>query len=632
MIILMSAWCLISPAQTPQYTFSGGTVTGNVSPFGSSSNTQKQWLFNSTNFTPAPTTGFITTIYFRTSASPTSSTYTDLLVMMGHTTLTGFTPGPFITAGMDTAFYAASAPVTIIPSGPWLPITLQTPFFYDGTSNFIVSVSRTGFTSGITIQQQTITGRSLYGPKGTTSASVQDRLVEFGFDLLPGSSDIGLEGFVNLPDTICEGTAPVTVTLKNHGPNTVAGATIEWKVNGVAQPSYSWSGSLAANATTNVTIGSYPFAHGINYSIIANSKDPNGVADTITHNDTILKPEIIVKPSPSVALLDSIITICQGDTALISGTLTGTPPWDLVVSDGTTNIPVTNITNPLFVIAVTPTSTKTYSITSITDGTGCENTSAPSVTVSVQAAPPAVITPLASTAACAGDSVILMASIGLNFSYTWYKDGVVLPGDTTYVLAAKTGGDYSVLIANPIGCSSLSAPVTVTIHPLPAVFLGNDTAVLPGTSLLLDAGSGFNSYLWSTGATSQSISVDSSGTGIGVKTIWVNVTDNYYCPGGDTININFTNHPGINEAFANAGMQVIPNPSDGRIELLLENIPAGSYEVELFSPDGKLIYRSKHQLNNNRINLDLSHVANGVYLLKVTGNAGAVTERIIIGN
>jgi len=130
----------------------------------------------------------------------------------------------------------------------------------------------------------------------------------------------------------------------------------------------------------------------------------------------------------------------------------------------------------------------------------------------------------------------------------------------------------------------------------------------------------------------QSILVDSSGVGIGVKNIWVHVTDNYYCLGGDTININFTNHPGINEAFSNAGLQVVPNPSDGNIELWFSNIPAGAYDIEIFSPDGKVVYRSKHHLNNDKINLDLSHLSGGLYLLKVTGDPGTVSRRLIIEN
>lgn len=528
-----------------------------------------------------------------------------------------------------------------LPAGTgWAAVPFTTPFVWNGTDHIVVMVEwdrASTPTASITWGRSTTTNANATRV-GSTSLSALVMLVNSSRPLLqlsfiPGTSDAGLEGFVNLQDTICEGITPITVTLKNHGPNSIATVDLEWKVNNVAQPTYNWSGSLAVNATTDVTIGSYPFAHGNNYSIIANTKDPNSAADTINHNDTIIQPEVFVKPSPSITLNDTLLNICQGDTAVITGTLSGTAPWDLILSDGTTNIPVTNLTSPSFTIGVSPATTTTYSVTSVSDATGCENTSLQSVTVSVQTAPPAIITPGPVAAVCQGDSVVLMASIGLNFSYSWYRDNVLLPGDTTYILTVKTGGDYNVKVANPTGCSSISNPVTVVIHPLPAVFLGNDTALLPGNSILLDAGPGYNSYIWSTGATSQSLLVDSAGTGLGVKTIWVHVTDNNYCIGGDTITINFTNNPGINDAFANAEIRILPNPSDGRIELHAAQIPSGEYNIELFNTEGKPAHRSIHTLNqDNIINLDLTHLPGGLYLLKLTGSQGSISRRIVIRN
>ena len=469
-----------------------------------------------------------------------------------------------------------------------------------------------------------------YGGTLTSTIAYRHYNGQIGYELIPQETDAGLQALQSPGDTSCSGVQPVTVVLENLGPSPLQNVDIHWSVNGVSQTTHNWAGNLAVNATTTATIGQFNFNTGTTYNITAYTSNPNNVLDTVNTNDTIVKTGIQVKPSPVATPADTVIDICGGDTVHLTFTLAGTPPWSLIIDDGTTAFPFNQITGSAFTASFTPATSRTYRLHSLTDATGCVNLSEPTIDVFVFPQPPAIITPVTTTAACAGDSVALMASVGLNFLYQWKKDNVDIPGATSYVYQAKESGAYTVVVISPIGCSNTSDPTNVTIHPLPLVFLGNDTAVLPGTSLLLDAGPGFNSYQWNTGANSQTIVVDSSGVGIGVKTIFVHVTDNYYCLGGDTININFTNHPGINEAFANAGMQVIPNPSDGRIELLLENIPAGSYEVELFSPDGKLIYRSKHQLNNNRINLDLRHVANGVYLLKLTGGGGAVAERVLI--
>ena len=630
---------LMSAQITPEYYNNTGGPSSNAFPLNSSTN-KVQWIYGPGVFntagltgTPAPA-GLISKVYF-TIGTTTSGTavYSNFTIKLSQNvgTITAWTDPLFVT-GMTTVFAAATHSLVNPVTDGWQEITLQTPFFYDPSLSLVFELSVTAGTGNSVRQQSTVGHGRRYGNVTATSGTTGVYLINFGFELAPAGTDAGLQEFANLPDTMCEGLQPVEVILKNHGPNVLASVDIEWKVNNVAQPTFNWSGNLAANDTTLVTIGQYPFIQGINHAVQAYTVNPNGLTDTFNLNDTIIKPEIVISPSPNIVLNDTLITVCVDDPVTISGTLSGTPPWDVMINDGVIGINVLSINNPAFSYSLTASTTKTYTFSSIKDATGCETINGPSVTVTVQPLPPAVITPLGSLAACEGDSVTLMASIGLDFSYQWIRNNVNLPGDTTYVLHAKTGGDYSVKVTSPIGCENISTPVTVIIHPLPVVSLGKDTVLLPGQNIILNAGSGFNSYLWSTGATTQSILVDSAGVGIGVKTIWVHVTDNYYCLGGDTININFTNHPGIDESFPNADIKIIPNPSDGRIELQFAGMPAGQYDIEIFSPDGKAVYRSKHQLNNDKIKLDLSHIADGVYLLKVSGTAGTVVERIVIRN
>jgi hypothetical protein len=66
-----------------------------------------------------------------------------------------------------------------------------------------------------------------------------------------------------------------------------------------------------------------------------------------------------------------------------------------------------------------------------------------------------------------------------------------------------------------------------------SLYIGSDVTMCPGNSVTLDAGPDRLSYLWSTGATSQTISVSSQGT------YWVEVDDED-CPNlSDTIAVNF---------------------------------------------------------------------------------------------
>jgi uncharacterized repeat protein (TIGR01451 family) len=68
----------------------------------------------------------------------------------------------------------------------------------------------------------------------------------------------------------------------------------------------------------------------------------------------------------------------------------------------------------------------------------------------------------------------------------------------------------------------------ITVHALPIVDLGPDQVIMEGDEVTLDAGEGFASYLWSNGATTQTITV-------GAGTYSVTVTDENGCQGSDEV-------------------------------------------------------------------------------------------------
>ncbi len=77
----------------------------------------------------------------------------------------------------------------------------------------------------------------------------------------------------------------------------------------------------------------------------------------------------------------------------------------------------------------------------------------------------------------------------------------------------------------------------VIVHGLPDVELPNDTAMCNGNYFTIDAGVGFHTYLWQTGETTQSITVNSSGT------YWVEVATTAGCTDSDTIVVEFYPNP-----------------------------------------------------------------------------------------
>jgi hypothetical protein len=99
------------------------------------------------------------------------------------------------------------------------------------------------------------------------------------------------------------------------------------------------------------------------------------------------------------------------------------------------------------------------------------------------------------------------------------------------------------------------------VNPAPSVTLGNDTIVCADDHITLNAGTGFSSYQWSNGSSLSSIVVDSSGTGIGNKEVFVSVMNSYGCSNSDTMTIKFDLCAGIasNDGKFN-GVKIYPNP------------------------------------------------------------------------
>jgi len=69
--------------------------------------------------------------------------------------------------------------------------------------------------------------------------------------------DAGITGIVSPGGSVCSGTTNITVTLSNFGTNTITSDTLRWSLNGVTQPFYPWTGSLAPGASINVTVGTW---------------------------------------------------------------------------------------------------------------------------------------------------------------------------------------------------------------------------------------------------------------------------------------------------------------------------------------------------------------------------------------
>jgi len=81
------------------------------------------------------------------------------------------------------------------------------------------------------------------------------------YEYLPSPFDAGISAITSpsISTPVCGINTPIVVTLRNYGTGSITKDTIYWKVNGVAQTPYAWTGTLASGASqTGIVIGIIP--------------------------------------------------------------------------------------------------------------------------------------------------------------------------------------------------------------------------------------------------------------------------------------------------------------------------------------------------------------------------------------
>lgn len=191
---------------------------------------------------------------------------------------------------------------------------------------------------------------------------------------------------------------------------------------------------------------------------------------------------------------------CEGQSVGIGGNIAGgTKPYRIFWS------PAGGLSNRSIATPVlTPVGDVTYTVT-VTDAEGCQLVD--SVRVDMLDAPAIAISADGSTDLCAGQAVTLNATPGF-VSYAWST------GETSPSFLVKKAGEYSVTVKDAKGCSATSPPVRVRVFdlPQPRIAALGPLTFCEGDSVVLDAGKGYASYRWSTGATGRYLGVRSAGT------------------------------------------------------------------------------------------------------------------------
>ncbi|HKR06368.1 MAG TPA: M36 family metallopeptidase [Bacteroidia bacterium] len=274
----------------------------------------------------------------------------------------------------------------------------------------------------------------------------------------------------------CTGSASATTTVNTNPAPSISG-TLSFcsgsstTLNAGAFTSYNWSTGATTQTISANTAGTFTVT-------VTNAGGCTGSASATTTVNT--------NPAPSIT---GSLSFCSGSSTTLNAGVFTSYSW----STGATTQTISANTAGTFTVTVT-------------NATGC--TGSASATTTVNANPTPSVSGTLSF--CSGSSTTLNA--GVFTSYNWST------GATTQTISVNTANTFTVTVTNSSGCTgSASATTTVTTALTPTI--SGNLSFCSGSSTILNLGAGYSSYSWSTGATTQTISVNTAGSWAGTVTL-----------------------------------------------------------------------------------------------------------------
>lgn len=320
------------------------------------------------------------------------------------------------------------------------------------------------------------------GGTSSTTAPTPSTSTAGTFTYYVSQKNVGGDESPRVAITVVVNAAPATPTISANGPLSFcegSGVTL----SAPTEASYSWSNGSTTQSIIVTTSGDYTVT-----VTNANNCSATSVASVVT-----------VQPN-ATPFFSQVSPICSG------ANLSALPTSSL-----------NNITGA-WAPALDNTQTTTYTFTP----SAGQCATIATLTITVNANPTAVINYNGALSFCQGGSIDLTSSS--TTGNVWSN------GATSQTITVNNSGTFTVTVTNANGCSDVSDPIIVNVSssPTPTVSASSLQACTGQTVTLTSTAA--DTYLWSTGETTQSITVNATGT------FTVTTTNSDACNGVGTSN------------------------------------------------------------------------------------------------
>lgn len=318
------------------------------------------------------------------------------------------------------------------------------------------------------------------------------------------ATTIGTNCTLNLsPNTIIQfGPAAHPTIVADGAVNLCTGQQVNLSIPATSGATYQWKRN---NVNIGTSTNTFTATEAGTYTV-----DVINTCGTVTSTNSIVVVNLGAAPTAPVISAAGPISVCEGQTVALSvPTQSGvTYQWKRNgVNVGT------NSNN------FTANQSGTYTIELLSPCGDVVSTNSIAVTISGQLPTAPTIAVNGNLTFCEGGSAALSIPTQTGVSYQWKRNNVNV-GTNVNNFTATQSGTYTVEVSNNCGAILSSNNIVITVNPVPAtpsISANGPLSFCQGQNVILSLPSA-QSYLWSNGATTQSITVNTSGTFTGQVT------------------------------------------------------------------------------------------------------------------